>query len=193
MKMGGKAFFSLAIPGFVWHATITCAPGIWIETFDYYVHHKAGMNFNLFSFFPLNNAHDRDILTTSLFRYLASVPFFPNVLGASDSISWESIDDSAAVACIQDTGISVRALIRFDGKGRIESITIHDPGSPAHEPPAPGVFSCRFCHYTDVGRYHIPMQVVSEQFLPDGEYVCTEYSVITAEYDMPKTAHQEVS
>jgi hypothetical protein len=192
MKTGGKALFSLAVPGFIWHATITYAPGVWIETFDYYVHRKAGMNFNLFSFFPLNNAHDRDILTTSLFRYLASAPLFPKVLSSSDSITWENLDDSAALAVIHDGDVSAEAVIRFNGKGWIESIAIRDPPSLKHGLKGPGVFTCRFSEYAEAGGCHIPMQVFSEQILPDGQYLCMEYRVTTAEYDMPKTADSEI-
>jgi hypothetical protein len=193
MKIGGKAFFSLAVPGFVWHATIACAPGIWIETLDYYVHRKAGMNFNLFSFFPLNNTRDSAVAAPSLFRYLASAPLFPGVLASSESIAWEEIDDTGAMVIIHDGDIPVKALARFNGKGLIESITIQDPVSPLRGHPVAGVFACRFSGYAEMQGSHIPMQVVQEQFLPDGEYCCMEYFVTGVEYDMPKKTPAEVS
>jgi hypothetical protein len=193
MKMGGRAFFSLAVPGFVWHTIITFAPGIWIDTFDYYVHRKAGMNVNLFSCFPLNNTHSHDIIAPSLFRYLANAPLFPKVFASSDSITWENIDDSTAMAVIHDGDTSAEAVVRFNGKGWIESITIRDSPSLTHGQKGPGVFTCRFSGYAEAGGCHIPMQVFSEQYLSDGEYISMEYAVTCAEYNMPKTVHEEIS
>jgi hypothetical protein len=57
MRMNGEASFSLGVPAFVCHTTITYAPGIWLETFDYYIDRTAGINLNLFSVFPLDNGH----------------------------------------------------------------------------------------------------------------------------------------
>jgi len=193
MDLNGDAFYSLAVPGFVWQATIAYAPGVWLEAFDYYVHHKAGMNLNLFSTVPLNNASGKNILSSALFRYLASAPLFPRALGTTNSVGWEYLNDSAALAVIHDGDVSAEAVIRFNGKGWIDSITIRDPPSLKHGHKGPGVFTCRFSGYAEVGGCQIPMQVFSEQFLPDGEYSCLEYRVTGAEFDMPEPICPEVS
>lgn len=192
MPTGGKGYFSLAVPDYVWHATVTYAPGIWIEVCDYYVHRSAGMNFNLLSFIPLNNTHDKEILVSSLFRYLASTPLFPHVLAASDAVTWEHISDTAAIASIQDHGVTASALVRFEANGRLESIELHDPLSPASPHPAPGVFTSRFLGYKEMGGYQIPQQVVTEAHLADGGYACTEYTVTSVEYTHQKPALGEM-
>src|SRR5665647_1550906 len=96
MNVRGRAFFSLGTPGFVWHAKIAYAPGIWIDAFDYYVHREAGMFLNLFSVFPLDNAYGDKIKTSSLFRYLASTPLFPMALLPGASLEWKNVSDSTA-------------------------------------------------------------------------------------------------
>jgi hypothetical protein len=191
MKMGGSACFSQAVPGFVWHSTMIFAPFIWIETLDYYVHRNAGMNLNLFSFFPLNNSRDERIAVPSLFRYLACAPLYPRILASPDHVSWEAIDDSEAQAVIHDAGIATEAIVRFNRNGWIDSIAAHDPASPASGHPIPGVVTCRFSDYAEIGGHHIPTQVSSEQFLPDGTYSCMEFEVISAEYDMPGKNREE--
>ena len=185
MKMRGKGYFSLAVPAYVWHATIAYAPGIWIMACDYYVHRSAGVNFNLFSFLPLNNAHNSGLARPALFQYLAFTPLFPHVLGSLPAVSWESVDDTAAIATLHHAGIMVQALTRFDGKGRLESMAFYDPQSPALDPPAPGIFSCTYSCYEESGGYQVPRKVVVEQFLPDGEYACMDYSLTTIEYTSP--------
>jgi hypothetical protein len=187
-KTGGSGYFSLAVPAFVWHTTITCAPGIWIETCDYYVHRSAGVNFNLFSFLPLNNAHSSEIARPALFQYLAFTPIFPHVLDSLPAVSWDYIDDTAAIATIHHADISTQALALFDGKSRLESMALHDPLSPARDPPAPGIFSCRYSCYEESGGYQVPRKVVVEQHLPDGTYACVEYSITAIDLTPPAPA-----
>ena len=193
MNMGGEAFFSLAAPGFVWHSTITYAPGIWLSAFDYYVDDKAGMNLNLLSVFPLDNVHNDAIKTTSLFRYLACTPLFPMIHGSAGFISWENIDDSTAKAIITDKGRSVEAIARFNGRGWIESIGMHEKTHPETGRPVPGHFACRFSSYTNVEGYWIPMQVDSDMILPDGEYVTAEYSITKIEFDTAGRKNRSVA
>lgn len=187
MNMTGEAFFSLATPGFVWHASITYAPGIWLEAFDYYVHHQAGMNLNLFSFLPLNNSHDEEIKTSSLFRYLAGAPLFPGLFAYSNAISLETIDDSAAKAIIHDQGRRVEAIVRFDGWGRITGIEACRKIQPETGRPLPGYFASRFSSYSEAGGYMVPVQMASDLILPDGTYACAEYTITDIEFDPPDT------
>jgi len=193
MDIGGEAFFSVAAPGFVWRATTTYAPGIWLETFDYYVDGKAGMNLNLFSILPLDNAHNDAIKTTSLFRYLACTPLFPMIHGSAGFITWENIDDSMTKAIITDKGRSVEAIARFNGRGWIESIDMHDTTHPEAGKPVPGHFAARFFSYTNVEGYWIPMQVDSDMILPDGEYVTAEYSITKIDFDIPGRKKRSVA
>jgi hypothetical protein len=168
MGMSGEGFFSIAVPAFVWNAMITYAPGIWLETFDYYVDRKASMNLNLFSVFPLNNAQTDEMRESSLFRYLTRTPLFPMILASSPFIHWENIDDSAAKAIIKDKDTSVEAIARFDSKGRIESFESCQKTIPGTGRPVPGHFASRFPSYADIGGCQVPMQITSEMILPGG-------------------------
>jgi hypothetical protein len=187
MGMGGEGFFSIAVPAFVWHATITYAPGIWLEAFDYYVDCNAGMNLNLCSVFPLDNAQTEEMRESSLFRYLTRTPLFPMILGSSPSLHWENIDDSAAKAVINDKDTSVEAIARFDSKGRIESFDLCQKTIPGTGRPVPGHFASRFSSWVEMGGTWIPMQISSEMILPGGEYVCAEYAITLVEFDAPDT------
>jgi hypothetical protein len=187
MDMGGEAFLSLAVPAFVWHATITYAPGIWRESFDYYVDHTAGTNLNLFSVIPVDNGHTDEIKKSSLFRYLACTPLFPIVYGSSPFIRWENVDDSVAKAVISDGDTAVEAITRFDTEGGIGSIDTSDKKHPVKDRPVPGHYTSRFSSYTEVGGCRIPMEVTSEIILPAGELVSAEYIITLNEFDAPGT------
>jgi hypothetical protein len=190
MDMGGEGFFSTAVPAFIWHATITYAPGIWLETFDYYVDRKAGMNLNLFSVFPLDNAQTDEIRESSLFRYLTRTPLFPMILGSSPFIHWENFNDSAAKAIIKDKDIAVEAIARFDSKGRIGSIESCQKTIPETGRPVPGHFASTFSSFAEVRGCQIPMRIVSEIILPGGKYVCADYTITLVEFDTPDSSCQ---
>ncbi len=189
MEMNGEALFSLAAPGFVWHAKIAYAPGIGIEALDYYVHHDAGMTFSLFSFLPLVTANNDDIRSSSLFRYLAFTPLFPMIYRSSGFIGWETVDELTAKASIRDMDRSIEVIARFNGQGRIESIGTYPKTFPEIASPEPGLFANRFSGYADVAGYRIPMQIASEMILPHGEYVCAEYSITDVLYNISDTVN----
>jgi len=193
MRMGGEGFFSAAVPAFVWHATITWAPGVWLDTYDYYVDRKAGMNLNLFSVFPLDNAQTDEMNVSALFRYLTRTPLFPTILGSSPFIAWENVDDTTARAVIRDEDISVEAIVRFDSRGMVESIESCQKTIPETGRPVPGHFASRFSSWADVGGYRIPMFITSEIILPEGEYVCAEFAITLVEFDAPGTLCQRGS
>jgi len=185
MKMRGEAVFSLATPGFVWHAKIAYLPGIWIEAFDYYVHHEAGMHLNLFSVFPLDNAYGEKIKTSSLFRYLASAPLFPMALVPGISLEWKNVSDSTARAFISDNDLCAEALVHFDGTGLIRNIEACHRDQSETGRPSPGHFIHNFSEYTDVQGYKIPRQISSELILPDGKYANREFTITSIEFEIP--------
>lgn len=181
MPVGGEAFFPLAVPGFVWRSTILYAPCVWLETFDYYTDRTAGVNLNLFSVFPLNNQNSTTLAKNSLFRYLASTPLFPFIHATSSFIRWENIDDTMAKAVISDNGQSAEAVVRFDGRGGIESIEACERTGPDSDRPVPGHFLSRFSSYADMGGFHIPTQVTSEISRPEGGLMTAEYTITAVE------------
>jgi hypothetical protein len=185
MKTKGEAIFACSTPGFTWHAKIAFAPMIWIDAFDYYVHGDAAVKLNLFSVLPLNNSHSSRIKTGSLFRYLASIPFFPIALSSSGSITWEPVDDSTAKATIHDGDLSARALFRFDSRGQIESIGIDSEDFQEQGTGASGHFRQRYFGYTNIGGYQVPLQITSDMVLPDGKHACEEYTITGIDYDCP--------
>ncbi|MCK9580453.1 MAG: hypothetical protein M0Q92_08375 [Methanoregula sp.] len=183
MTMGGEGYFSLAVPGFVWHSTISYVPGIWLDAFDYYVDREAGMNINLFSLVPLNNAHTDEIKDGSLFRYLAWSPLFPMIYDSSGFITWENIDDLTAKVIIRDKEHLIEAIARFDDRGWIDSIDSCRKTHPETGRPLPGHFASRFSGYTNVNGYHVPLQISSDLILPDGEYACAEFTITSIVFD----------
>jgi len=193
MKVRGEAFFSLARPGFVWHAKVSYLPGLWIEAFDYYVHREAGMNFNLLSVFPLDNAYGGEIKTSSLFRYLASAPLFPRVLVPGISVEWKHISESTSRASISDNDLCAEALVHFDGTGQIQSIEACPGNQSETGRPVQGYFIQKFSDYTEMQGYKIPLQISSDLIFPDGKFACTDFTITRVDFDIQETSYRNGS
>jgi hypothetical protein len=185
MEIRGESIFSLATPGFVWHAKITYFPGIWIEAFDYYAHREAGMNLNLFPVFPLTTIYDGAIKTSSLFRYLASAPLYPIALVPVITLEWQNVSDLTARLSIRDNDLSAEALVHFDGSGRIQNIEACHRNQLENGRPVPGYFMMKFSDYTDVKGYKIPLQISSDLILPEGQSACIERTISSIVFEIP--------
>jgi hypothetical protein len=59
----------------------------------------------------------------------------------------------------------------------IERIDACRKTDPQTGRPVPGHFASRFSSYADVEGCRIPMRIMSEVILPEGEYVCVEYAI----------------
>lgn len=177
MNMEGEAFLSPAVPAFVWYATISDVPGIWLEAFDYYIDHQHGMNLNLFSVFPLDNGHSDTLKNNSLFQYQACTPLFPMIYGSYGFISWENVDDSAAKATIRDGDRSVDGIAHFDDRGMIGNVVSCYKPDPGTGRSAPGHFASRFSSFADANGCRISMRITSEVILTEGKNVFAEYAI----------------
>jgi len=182
MQLGGEAFVSFAVPGFWWRATITYFPCIWLDRFDYYIDHKAGMTLNLYSLIPLSNEQSSGMSCPALFRYLAFTPLFPGIHRTDISIRWDPVDHTAARATITDHGISAEALVRFNERGRIESMNlVQDPACTDNGKPA-GLVSCRYSSYSEMHGCQIPTMLEAEFYLPGGVLYNAIYTIETLDY-----------
>jgi hypothetical protein len=143
------------------------------------------MNLNLFSVFPLDNTHNIEIESSSLFRYLASAPLFPADLVPGIVVEWENVSESTSRAVIRDFNCYAEALVHFDGSGRIQNIEACNRNHPETGRSVPGHFMKTFSDYTDVQGYKIPRQISSDMILPDGEYAGMEITITRFEFENP--------
>jgi len=183
LDLGGECAFSIAVPGFWWKATLSYLPGIWLDRFDYYVDHSAGMNLNLFSLIPLSNINNSEIVSPALFRYLSCTPLFPMVHAHCTFIQWHPIDNTAARIVITDGMTSAEALVQFDERGWMESMKSIRESSTMNGKPAPGLVSCRYSSYFEMNGYQIPEVTEAEFILPDGERFEAEYILDSIDFE----------
>ncbi|KAK9809546.1 hypothetical protein WJX73_000307 [Symbiochloris irregularis] len=125
-KVHAQQFFSTLQPGYVWAATISLAPFMWIRGWDSYVRGKGHMLWKLFSALTLVNFGGREIDQSALVRYLSEAVYFPTALLPSRTLRWEPLNDDSARATLVHGGLCVSAVFHFNARGQVVRLTTAD-------------------------------------------------------------------
>lgn len=112
---------------FDWDARIRLAPLVHLRVRDAYAGGIGQGQVHLWSWLKL--AADRDspeLNAGALHRFLAEAPWYPTALLPSAGVRWSAIDESSALAMLEDAGTRVSLEFRFTAAGEVASI--YTPG-----------------------------------------------------------------
>lgn len=163
-------------PGFLWNATIDIFPGI--RVVDSYVNQSASGTVYLMSLIPLDSRSDQEKLNQgALYRYLAESVWYPQALLPGNGVRWTALDESRALATLEDGPNSVSLEFRFNQEGLVESIYAEDRyglfGEEFRRLPWEG----RFSNYREVDGMLIPMKGEVGWHMPDGFWLFWKGSI----------------
>lgn len=175
LPIKGEEYFTVDEPGFVWRATVRLAPLLWIEACDRLIEGRGNMLVKCCSIFTLVNASGKELDQGALLRWLAEVVWFP-VGYVGDRIRWESIDSDSSMVTLVHEGLSVTAIVKFDGEGKLVGLrgqryrTVN--GSPVLTP-WKGICN----DYREFGGTRIPAMVDVSWELPEGDFSYAKFQV----------------
>src|SRR5882724_9399279 len=118
LPIAGVEYFTAATPGFVWSASISPAPLVWIDARDRLHNRRGSMLVRLESLFPIAGARGPEIDQGASLRWLSEAVWFPYAY-AGDAVRWEPVSGEAARVRLVQEGAPVAALVEFDAEGRI--------------------------------------------------------------------------
>ena len=114
---------SATAPGFIWDARVRVGPALHVRVRDAYLEHNASGEVSFLSLLPMGSRHgDPELNNGALFRYLAEAPWYPTRLLPGNGLSWQAVDDSRAIATLQDGPTRVSLEFRFNETGEITGI-----------------------------------------------------------------------
>jgi len=114
-------YFTAAVPGFVWSATIKLAPLAWIDARDRLHDRRGNMLVKLESFFSIADASGPELDQGASLRWLAEAVWFPYAFAGS-MVRWEALSDSSARVTLLGEGLPVTGTVSFDTEGRVVEI-----------------------------------------------------------------------
>lgn len=114
-------------PGFFWNAKIFMIPFFHIRVLDSYHAGKGTGLVRLLSLWTIEKESDHlEINSGALHRYLAEAVWFPTALLPQTGVRWDSLDNSRAIATLNNHGLSVSLEFRFNKIGEV--VSIYSPG-----------------------------------------------------------------
>ena len=118
LRFTAEEDYTLNPPGFVWNASLLAAGIRAGRATDSLVNGRGRMRVKLFGIFTVVDASGHEMDQGSLMRWLNESMWFPAVW-ATDAISWEPVDDHAAIGSVAVDGLTATAEFHFDDDGRL--------------------------------------------------------------------------
>lgn len=181
LPIKGQEFFTITEPGFIWNATVSLLPFIWIEARDRLIDGRGNMLVKLCSLFTLVNASGKEIDQGALLRWLAEVVWFP-IGYAGNRIHWKPIDSHSAQATVAHNRLSVSANVEIDEEGRLvcaRGLRYRVENGRSELTPWKGVCS----DYRQFGGMRIPTSVEVLWELREGDFSYAKFSLSSVEYE----------
>ena len=172
--------YQLDPPGFVWNAALKIAGLTLGRARDSLSAGRGHMNVRLLGTFTVVDETGPEMDQGALVRWLNESMWFPAVW-ATDTISWEPIDDTSALGSISVGDLSVHAEFLFDEEGRLfdfRADRFYLDGSEALLTP----WSTPVDGYGQFGGLELPSSGRAVWALPDGDLDYIEIRVTDVRY-----------
>jgi hypothetical protein len=184
----GEQYFTTAIPGFVWHATLRPLPLFWIEARDRVQAGRGHMLVKALSLFTLADATGPRIDQGATLRWLGECAWFPYAF-VGEAIRWEPIDHRSARATVVQSGLPVTAVFEFDREGRLAGLKADRYRDRGGGGATLTPFLGRYSDYREYGGFRVPTSVEVSWLLEEGVFTYARFVVSSLEYNV-STPHQ---
>ena len=182
LPIRGVEYFIAATPGFVWSASISPAPLVWIDARDRLHHGRGNMLVKLESLFNIADASGAEIDQGASLRWLAEAVWFPYAF-TGDPIRWEPVSGEAARATLVQEGAPVIATIEFDAEGRMAVIRGERYRDVGGGKPVLTPWVGRCGGYREFGRFRAPAHVEVAWVVDGVESAYARFDVTAIEYN----------
>lgn len=144
-------------PAFLWEARIRMAPLLRIHVRDSYLDGVGSMRGAVAGLVTVAQASGTpEMASGSLYRFLAEAAWLPTRLRPSESLQWEPIDDTTALATLSDGDIRVAVRFRFNADGDIVGIHVPERAREVDGGYEPTAWSGVFFDHAEIDGFRIP-------------------------------------
>ncbi len=156
-------------PGFDWDARIRMMPGLTVRVHDAYVAGEGILYASLFGLITVMEMRNTpEVAHGELMRFFAESAWYPTALLPSQGVRWEALDDSSAYATLQDGGITLTMLFRFNSDGSIASVRAEARGRASKGTVIPTPWEGRWRDYQVRDGMRVPIEGEVAWILPEG-------------------------
>jgi hypothetical protein len=171
-------------PGFDWDGRIAMLPGLPVRVHDAYVAGEGILHATLLGLVPLANLRATpELASGELMRFVAEAPWYPTALLPGQGLRWEAIDDGSARATLEDSGVTVTMLFRFNAEDLVESVRAEARGRSVQGRMVPTAWEGRWWSYAVHDGMRVPMEGEVAWLLPEGRKPYWRGSVTALAYE----------
>jgi hypothetical protein len=181
LPIQGEEYFTVAEPGFVWHATVRPASLLWIEACDSLLAGRGNMLVKFISIFTIAGATGPEIDQGARLRWLGEMIWFPSAF-AGERIRWEPINDRSARATLLADGLPVSAVVEFDQEGKLVTLRAARYRDLGGGGAALTPWVARCADYCEFSGFRVPSSVEVLWDLEDAEFSYARFHVTALEY-----------
>jgi len=156
-------------PGFDWDARIAMMPGLPVRVHDAYVAGEGILHAAVLGLVTVADLKGTgDVAQGELMRWFAESAWYPTALLPSQGVRWETVDERFARATLQDGGLALTLLFRFNGEGLIDTVRAESRGRTVGDKVVPTPWEGRFWNYEVRDGLRVPMEGEVSWMLPEG-------------------------
>ena len=184
MEFTADEYYTTDPPHFLWQAKATFF-GIPLTIRDRLIEGEGEILGKVAATIPVAVGSGPELTQGAMLRYLNEVMFFPSAF-ASESITWEAVDETSARSTFSDNGQQVSAMWYFDDDGRIVNMV----GERYYSQPD-GTYSMEtwetpITDYAEFDGIRIPSAGVGIWKLDAGDFTYVEINIQEIEYNNPQ-------
>lgn len=186
LRVDGEEYFTVAAPGFLWHATARFSPLFCFEARDRLLANRGEMLVKLYSTLRVVDARSVEIDQGARLRWLAEAVWFPYGFVA-DNVRWTAIDERSATVTLGDQGLPATAVVEIDDEGKLTSVRAQryrDVGGGKAAVFTPWFGRCR--DYREFDGFRVPSSVEVGWILETGEFSAIRFRVTALEFNRAK-------
>jgi hypothetical protein len=183
LAIRGEEYFTVAVPRFVWNATVRPAPLLWIEARDLLQSGHGNMLVKINSAITIADAEGPELDQGASLRWLGEAVWFPYAF-VGDQVRWEAIDDHSARATLVQPGLPVAAIVEIDDEGELTSLRsdrYRDLGR-GQSVLTPWIAKCS--EYRTFSGFHVPTNIEVAWEIDQQRFSYARFRVTTLEYNL---------
>ena len=157
-------------PGFDWDGRIAIMPGLAVRVHDAYIAGEGILHASLLGLVSLATLRGtRAMAEGELMRFLAEAAWYPTALLPDQGVTWQPVDDHAAIATLTDGDVSVTLLFTFSESGLIDTAYAESRARMVAGNTVPTPWQGRFWGYEKRESMSVPLEGEVAWLLPAGE------------------------
>lgn len=156
-------------PGFDWDGRVAMLPGLSVHVHDAYVAGEGLLHAAVLGLVTVADLRGTpEVAQGELMRFFAEAAWYPTALLPSQGVRWEAVDAQSARATLQDGGLTLTLLFRFNAEGLIDTVRAEARGRTVGKAVVPTPWQGRFWGYELRDGMRVPTQGEVAWLLPEG-------------------------